>query len=115
MNNRQVPDLETNLNVRKILVRHQIDLGWLSHHACRGTVYIQGDLLPLPGLESVLTPPMVGALFDEIGSAGGVCNVVIELNNWFHNSLKNVWQPAEGAAVPKGLATESNAFCLDAE
>jgi len=56
MNNRTVTDMETNLNVRKVFVRYQIDLGWLSHHACRGTVYIQGKLQFLPGVKSEMTP-----------------------------------------------------------
>lgn len=94
MNNRTVSDLDTNHNVRKVLVRHQIDLGWLSHYACRGTVYIQGDLLLLPGVGSALTPLMVANLFDEIGCAAGVCNMIIELRNWRHDRFNSGWQPA---------------------
>ena len=92
MNNRTVSDLDTNHNVRKILVRHQIDLGWLSHYACRGTVYIQGELLLLPGVSSALTPLTVANLFDEIGGAVGVCNMIIELRNWHHDSFNSDWQ-----------------------
>ena len=106
MNNRTVSDLDTNHNVRKILVRHQIDLGWLSHYACRGTVYIQGDLLLLPGVSSALTPLMVANLFDEIGCAAGVCNMIIELRNWHHDRFNGDWQPEPNAVArrPAGVA-----------
>ena len=104
MNNRPVSDLEINLNVRKVMVRHQIDLGWLSHHAFRGTVYIQGDLLLLPGVCSELTPIMVSALFDEIGCAAGVRNMVIELRNWNHNSYNDGWQLAKDVTVRRSMS-----------
>ena len=104
MNNRPVSDLEINLNVRKVMVRHQIDLGWLSHHAFRGTVYIQGDLLLLPGVSSELTPIMVNALFDEIGCAAGVRNMVIELRNWHHNSYNAGWQLAKDVTVRRSMS-----------
>lgn len=105
MNNRTVSDLDTNQNVRKILVRHQIDLGWLSHYACRGTVYIQGDLLLLPGVGSALTPLLVANLFDEIGCASGVCNMVIELRNWHHDSFNSDWQQEPNAVVRRAAAS----------
>jgi len=101
MNNRTVSDLDTNLNVRRILVRHQIDLGWLSHYACRGTVYIQGDLLLLPGVGFALTPLRVANLFDEIGCAAGVCSLIIELRNWHHDRFNSDWQPVPGIVVRK--------------
>ena len=95
MNYSAVPDMEINLNVRKLFVRNQIDLGWLSHHACRGTVYIHGKLQLLPGLPHPLTPAMVETLFNEIGDTFGVCGLVIELQNWQHNGINGDWRPAQ--------------------
>jgi len=113
MNNRTVSDLDTNQNVRKILVRHQIDLGWLSHYACRGTVYIQGDLLLLPDVGSALTPFMIAKLFDEIGCAAGVCDMIIELRNWHHDSSNSDWQPVPEVVslrLANGVNPRGNAF-----
>jgi hypothetical protein len=113
MNNRTVPDLEVNSSVRRVFVRHQIDLGWLSFHTCRGTVYIQGDLLLLPGVSPELTPIMVGGLFDEIGCVSGVCNLIVELRNWRHNSLNTGWQLATDVVSRRfvsSASTTSNTF-----
>lgn len=113
MNNRTVSDLDTNHNVRKILVRHQIDLGWLSHYACRGTVYIQGDLSLLPGVGSALTPLRVANLFDEIGCAAGVCNLIIELRNWHHDRFNSDWHPQPETVSRRpanGVDPRGNAF-----
>lgn len=97
MNGRAVPDLEVNGTVRRVLVRHQIDLGWLSFHTCRGTVHIQGDLLLLPGSAEPLTPAAVGALFDEISRSPGVNSLAVDLRNWIQAGLIGGWQPAKGA------------------
>lgn len=117
MNPFAVPDLETSLNVRKVLVRHQIDLGWLTHQVCRGTVYIQGSLRTLPGIGDELTPRSVQALFDEIGGSRGVCNVIVELQNWRHNGINCNWKPVEHVAVQKAgcgpNADGANAFAFD--
>jgi len=116
MNNRTVSDLEINLNVRKIMVRHQIDLGWLSHSSFRGTVYIQGDLLFLPGVKTELTPVLVNALFDEIGCSAGVNNMVIELRNWHHNSYNADWQLVKDVTVRRSMTNANpsqNVFEID--
>lgn len=116
MNARTISDLEINNNVRRVFVRNQIDLGWLSFHTCRGTVYIQGDLLCLPGIKTELTPLMVGALFDEIGNAAGVGSMIVELRNWHHSSFNTGWQPAKGVVSRRcmtGTSTSSNTFEID--
>ena len=115
MNTRTISDLDVNNGVRRIFVRHQIDLGWLSFHTSRGTVHIQGDLLALPGANE-LTPARVTALFDEMRNAAGVCTLFIDLRNWLHNSLNTGWQPAHGAAGKRpmrGATDESLTFTID--
>lgn len=118
MNNRTIPDLTVNQTVRRVFVRHQIDLGWLSLHTCRGTVYVQGELWPLPGVKSELTPALVGTLFGEIGASAGVRQMVVELRNWNHNSFSSGWQPTMNAVTRRSLSSanpSSNIFEIDAE
>ena len=116
MHGHTVSDLEINCSVRKVLVRHQVNLGWLAISTCRGAVCVQGDLLLLPGLESTLTPETVGAIFDQIERCAGVCRVSEELQNWHRGSLKDGWKPVEKAAVPKsrhGKCPAPNATVFD--
>lgn len=92
MKQHYMSDMEINRNVRVVFVRHQIDLRWLSYHTCRGMVSVQGKLDLLPGIPTVLTPSMVGSLFDEIGRSRGVHGVNIELRNWRFDGGKNGWR-----------------------
>jgi len=118
MNSRTIPDLTVNQTVRRAFVRHQIDLGWLSLHTCRGTVYVQGELWPLPGVKSELTPALVGTLFDEIRSSAGVSHMVVELRNWNHNSFSAGWMPTTNAVTRRSLSSatpSSNVFEIEAE
>jgi hypothetical protein len=115
MNGRAPSDLDVNNAVRRALVRRQIDLGWLSFHTARGNVYVQGDLLALPGADP-LTPAVVGGLFDEVGRSPGVKGLFIELRNWTHNSANTGWQPAQGAAGKRptnAASLESLTFIVD--
>lgn len=113
MNVRPASDLEINCSVRRVLVRHQVDLGWLSISTCRGAVYIQGDLLLLPGLKSTLTAEGVGAIFDEIDRCPGVSRVSVELHNWCRGGFDDGWKPVAKAVAlgpAKGTALGTNTF-----
>lgn len=92
MKQQYVSDMEINRIVSVVFVRHQINLRGLSHHTCRGMVAVQGKLDLLPGTSTVLTPSMVGALFDEIGRSRGVHGLNIELRNWRFDGGKNGWR-----------------------
>ena len=92
MKHNHVSDLEVNRIVRVVLVRHHIDLGLLSHQACRGFVHIQGRLELVSGRSAVLTSSLVGSIFDEIEHARGVCGLNIELKNWRLDNGTKIWR-----------------------
>ncbi len=92
MKQHYISDMEINRNVSTVFVRHQINLRLLSYHACRGIVSVQGKLNLLPGVSVVLTPSMVGALFEEVGRSRGVHGLNIELRNWRFDGGKNGWR-----------------------
>ncbi len=95
-------DLELKRQVRKLLVRHNINLGWITIACCRGNVQVSGNLLLLPGTGVELTAPLLSSLFHQIARTNGVRRVSAELHNWTHNGALDAWKPKD-AAVPQAL------------
>lgn len=93
MRDTSVSDLDVNREVRKVFVRHRVNLGWLSIRSCRGTVLIHGELQLLPGTASDLTPLTVGVIFQELKRCRGVHRTTIDLQNWLYDSNGDVWRP----------------------
>ncbi len=75
-------DLDINRNVRKILVKHFIDLGCLSLRSSNGRVTIRGELMRIFGVAEKLSPPIVETIFGDIKRISGVKHIDIELENW---------------------------------
>lgn len=92
MNPGTVSDLEVNRNVRRVLVRHRIDLGWLTLATTRGTVRLGGSMRRVPGTPE-LTPPILDGLFREIRHAPGVHRADVDLQNWSHDGFLGNWKP----------------------
>lgn len=88
-----LPDLDINRNVRRILIRHRIDLGWLSVATCRGAVRIHGKFQRIPGAEVELNALFMGAIFDEIRRQSGSKRISAELQNWSHDGNLRSWTP----------------------
>jgi hypothetical protein len=86
-------DLEINRNVRKVLVRHWIDLGHLLLRTVNGRVLIRGDLDRIAGTKEELLPPIVESMFYTIKRIEGVRAVTAELENWTNQT--GVWQRRE--------------------
>lgn len=108
MKQHNMSDMEVNRFVRAVLVRHHIDLGLLSHHACRGIVSVHGKLELLSGRTTVLTSSMVGSLFDEIERARGVCGLNIELRNWRFDSGARGWRRIHNVVRLRPLGRSSS-------
>ena len=85
--------LETNRDVRRILVSHWIDLGHLSIRSVRNTVHIRGIMQRLPGAESELSAATLEAAYRQIGSVPNVRHVNLDLENWTRNSATGAWEP----------------------
>jgi len=75
-------DLDINRGVRRVLVKHWIDLGRLSVRSTQGRVLIRGRLLRIQGVKVALTTPIVEAMFAEIQRLRAVRNVTAHLDNW---------------------------------
>jgi len=90
MNNQS--DLDTTRHVRRILVKHWIDLGRLSVRCDRGRILVRGLLQRIPGTQQELTTPLVDAIFYELGRIKGVSRVTPYLDNWSNEGGR--WRPA---------------------
>ncbi len=86
-------DLDINRDVRRVMIRHWIDLGRLSFRSIRGRVSIRGSLQRIPGTSEELTAPIVNTMFADIGAIRGVTHVNVELDNWMFVSGK--WQVSD--------------------
>ena len=75
-------DLVAVRNIRRVLVKHWVDLGRLSVRANAGRALITGSLRRIPGVEDELTTPIVEAMFHEARRLRNVRRVDIHLDNW---------------------------------
>lgn len=91
-------DLEINRDIRRVLVRHWIDLGQLSVRSTGGRVNVRGRLQRIEGRSEELTSSIVERIATEIRRIPGVGGVSIELANW--TSGGGTWKPAGAAAEP---------------
>jgi len=91
-------DLDINREIRRILVRHWVDLGRLSIRTTSSVSYVCGSLLRISGVSEPFSPPIVTALFTEIQRIRGIRRVNIELDNWTETG--GGWRPVESAAGP---------------
>ena len=90
--NRQT-DLEVNRSVRRILVRHWIDLGRLSIRTYQGRLSIRGSLQRIGGRDEDPTTAIVEAVFAEVKRTQNVQHMTAELENWTNDAGR--WIPIE--------------------
>lgn len=84
-------DLDINRKARMILVRHWIDLGFISLRSSNGRLTIRGSLAKIFGQKEELTPPAVESMFNDIKRIPGVTRVQTEIENWTNSG--GLWQP----------------------
>ena len=89
-------ELEINRAVRRILVKHWIDLGRVSVHTTRGRVAVYGLLQHIEGRMDPLTGPVLDAMFYEIRRIPGVVIVRGHLDNWTNDGGR--WRPLESGS-----------------
>lgn len=75
-------DLDINRAVRRILIKHWIDLGRIAVRSTRGRLMIYGNLKRITGRDEPLGPPVVEAIFHDIQRINGVVAVGAHLDNW---------------------------------
>jgi hypothetical protein len=86
-------DLDINRHIRKVLVRHWIDLGRLSIRTTKGKVAIHGHLDRIAGSQERLSESIVDAMFNEIDKINGVERITVDLANWVNSEGK--WVPLD--------------------
>lgn len=86
-------DLEINRDVRKVLVRHWIDLGKLSCRSGNGRLSVRGSLHRIAGVREELTAAIVEIIFSDMKKIRGVVNITPELENW--SMAMGKWRPIE--------------------
>lgn len=89
--NKPASDLDTNREIRRILVKHWIDLGRVAVRTAHNRVTIYGTLQHLPGTRDELRPEIVKTIFDDIKKIDGVMRVTAKLDNWSQDGT--LWKP----------------------
>ena len=87
-------DLNANREVRKIFVRHWIDLGRISVRSANGRVTVRGTLTRVQTAPDPLTSVLVEGMYNELKRIHGVRFVLMELNNWENKTGR--WIPVGG-------------------
>ena len=85
-------DLHINCAVRKVMVRHWIDLGKLSMRTTRGVVRLGGALNRLPGAVGELNATLIMVIIAEIKRVPHVRRVSADFTNWRRVGLEG-WSP----------------------
>jgi hypothetical protein len=107
-------DLDINRSIRKVLIRHWIDLGRLSVRTSRGKAFIHGSLHRIYGMNEQLTTPIVESIFSEIRRIKDLLQSIVEFDNWTNAGGK--WQMVERAAGQDRKARGSQAgFRIEAD
>ncbi|MFO7870574.1 MAG: hypothetical protein R6V03_03985 [Kiritimatiellia bacterium] len=91
-------DLDINRHIRRVLVRHWIDLGRLSIRTYNGSAIIRGRLERIPGNEEGLTSAIVEGMFREMKRAAGIRRVKAEFENW--TDRDGGWKPVQPDSAP---------------
>jgi hypothetical protein len=108
-------DLAINRNIRKILVRHWIDLGRLSIRTTMGKVFVRGSLQRISGSREDLTSPIVEAIFHDMKRTRDVRIVSADLENWTNEGGK--WRPSKEDRkkhiASRHIGSRSRTYTLD--
>lgn len=97
-------DLEINRDIRKVLVRHWIDLGKLSFRSSNGRVWVRGSLQRIAGVQEELTPTLVEAIFGDAKKIRGVVTISTELENWVVTAGR--WRSLDKSKAKAALVEE---------
>lgn len=94
-------DLEVNRAVRRILVRHWIDLGRLSIRTRTGKVQLQGRFSRIAGVQDSLSAAIMQTIHADIKRIRGVLKIAFLLENWTNHS--GIWQPVDDGVHARDL------------
>ena len=103
---KEISDLDINRGIRRILVKHWVDLGRISVRTTQGRIRIHGFLQRIPGRNEALTIPIVERIFYDISRVNGVRKVYTTLENWIAEGGR--WRPVEPQHTQKEHTTARN-------
>lgn len=86
-------DLELSRSVRRVFIKHWVDLGRISVRCTSGRVHLFGTLQRIAGKEPELQANMMNAMFYELKRIRGVKAVNARFDNWILDSGK--WRSSE--------------------
>lgn len=86
-------DLEINRRVRKVLVRHWIDLGRIGIHSANGSLTLRGTITCLAGVSQELDASGLENIFREINRIENVKRVSTQFENWVE--MDGTWKKVE--------------------
>lgn len=97
-------DLDINCYVRKVLVRHWIDLGRVSMRTTRGVVRLSGELRTLRNPKDELSTALILTILTEIRRIKNVRRITTDFINWVYKD--GMWQePSTGTPIPQTAPT----------
>ena len=112
----RLPDLEINCAVRRVLVRHWIDLGKISLRTCNGVVSLSGELVKLSNTGNPLTMASLLQFSSEVNGIRRVRRVQTNFTNWVN--VGGAWKPvtktpASSEASRGSLPPQPTVFEID--
>ena len=109
-------DLDVNREIRRVLVRHWIDLGRMSVRTISGNTHIHGSLCRIEGFKDNLTIPIVNSIFNEMKRIRDIRHMRVDLDNWVNNS--GGWIPQDkktGLHKASHLRSQAPTYSIDKE
>jgi hypothetical protein len=103
----RLSDLDINCRVRRVLVRHWIDLGRISVKTTSGVVRLSGALVRLPSAGSPLSPASVAGIVTEVRRIQDVRRIQASFENWVESI--GTWVCV---AKPIGASKLTNDACV---
>ena len=86
-------DIELSRSIRRLFVRHWIDLGRMSVRATSGRIFLSGRLQRIAGKEPELQGKTLDTILYEARRIPGVKAVNARLENWVNDG--GHWRPAD--------------------
>lgn len=99
-------DLKNNQGIRKVLVRHWIDLGRISIHSAGGRATIRGSMMLLRGVKHELDSQAMENIMREIKHIREIRLLNVELDNWVQ--VDGAWHRTEDAGLKRSKLEGDN-------
>lgn len=92
-------DLEINRNVRRVLVKHWIDLGRIAVHSSTGRLSMHGRIQRIDGRSEPLVVATLDNIMAEIRRIPGVRRIVPHFDNWQYEN--GSWRLVDSLSISR--------------